>query len=52
MIAKIVYSGDMLARTILWKTAALFQKGEKAHLKARQSLAALRFHLFGIEPDT
>ena len=51
MMAKIIYGGDMLVRTILWKTAALFLKGEKAHLKARQSAAALKFHLFGIEPN-
>jgi hypothetical protein len=51
MMAKIIYSVDMLVRAIIWKTAAFFQSGGKAHLKARQSVAALKFHLFGIEPN-
>ncbi|MBN2455617.1 MAG: glycosyltransferase family 2 protein [Sedimentisphaerales bacterium] len=49
MIAKIIYSVEMLARTVFWKMVSLIQNKDRARLETQQSLAALKFHLFGIE---
>jgi GT2 family glycosyltransferase len=50
MIAKIIYSVEMLAKAVFWKIVSLIQNRDRARLETQKSLAALKFHLFGIEP--
>jgi GT2 family glycosyltransferase len=52
MMARVIYCVDMLIRVLIWKTVALFQRDDKTLLKARKSVAALGFFLFGIEPKS
>jgi hypothetical protein len=49
MTAKAIYILSMLVRYIAFLILSLFQRDNKASKKAAQSLAALKFHLFGKE---
>lgn len=49
--AKAIYMISMLARYAFFITLSLFQKDSKCSQKAAQSLAALKFHMFGVMPD-
>ena len=49
--AKIIYILSMLIRYSVFVTLSLFQRDNKASKKAAHSLAAIKFHLFGIEPQ-
>jgi GT2 family glycosyltransferase len=51
IMAKIIFSISMLMRAIFWKIVTVIQRNEKNCIKAYQSAAALKFHLFGIEPN-
>jgi len=51
LTAKIIFCASMLIRTIVWKTAAIIRRNEKTSIKARRSVAAMAFHLFGIQPN-
>jgi hypothetical protein len=48
--AKIIYIFSMLVRYVIFVVLSFFQRDGKAPKKAVQSLAALKFHLFGVEP--
>lgn len=49
-ITKAIYTGGMIARWTMMRLAALLGQSERAAAKAKQSRAALRFHLLGAEP--
>jgi GT2 family glycosyltransferase len=49
--AKTIYTFSMLIRYAVFITLSLFQRDHRAFKKAAQSLAAIKFHLFGIEPQ-
>jgi GT2 family glycosyltransferase len=48
--AKAIYFLTMLVRYLGFSVLSLFTQDGKASKKAAQSMAALKFHLFGIEP--
>lgn len=50
-IARGIYFLSMLIRYSVFVTLSFFQREHNASKKAAQSLAALRFHLFGVMPD-
>jgi GT2 family glycosyltransferase len=50
IVAKIVYIFSMLIRYAIFVILLLFQRDNKTLEKAAQSLAAAKFHLFGVEP--
>lgn len=49
-VAKGIYIFSMLVRYAVFVTLSLFKRDNKASKKAAQSLAALKFHLLGVEP--
>jgi GT2 family glycosyltransferase len=50
VLARVVFCAAMTARSVWWLLWGLFEGGARARLEAACSLAALKFHLFGIEP--
>jgi GT2 family glycosyltransferase len=51
LIAKAIYTFSMLIRYAIFVILSFFQQDNNASKKAAQSLAALKFHLFGVEPN-
>jgi len=49
---KTLYILAMLSRILLFQLCSLIGVGEKSKFKSRQAFFALRFHLFGMEPDS
>lgn len=50
-ISKWIYILAMLQRALLWKLLSILKIGKSSSHQAEQALAALRFHLFGMEPE-
>ena len=52
LCAELVFVGAMLVRAPFWRIRSMLCRGPELDLQARCAEAALRYHLFGLEPRT